>query len=124
MTKAAAIFVISVFIVSIFVRKEWNSKSGHGNSVQTLVAAGPSYPYGKGLRVMVGNTSAAYIDRGGSTWDSDHFCSGGSSFSVTGHPIQGTEDTLLFSNGRRGVFQCSFPVPPGTYEVHLLFAET
>jgi len=124
MAMTAAIFVISALVLSIYVRKEWNSKSGHGTSVQTLVAAAPSYPYGKGLRVMVGKTSAAYVDRSGSTWDSDHFCSGGNSFSVSGHAIQGTEDTLLFSSGRRGVFQCSFPVPPGTYEVHLLFAET
>jgi hypothetical protein len=73
---------------------------------------------------MVGNVAAPYIDHGGSAWDSDHFCSGGSPFSVTGHPIQGTEDTQLFSSGRRGVFHCNYPVPPGTYEVHLLFAET
>jgi hypothetical protein len=38
--------------------------------------------------------------------------------------IQGTEDPELFSAGRRGVFQCNYPVPAGTYEVHLLFAET
>jgi len=72
----------------------------------------------------MGSASTSYIDRGGSTWESDHFCSGGSSFSVTGHAIQGTEDPQLFSSGRRGVFHCNFPVPPGTYEVHLLFAET
>jgi hypothetical protein len=73
---------------------------------------------------MVGSASTPYIDRGGSIWDSDHFCAGGNSFSVTGHAIQGTEDPQLFSSGRRGVFHCNFPVPPGTYEVHLLFAET
>jgi hypothetical protein len=55
---------------------------------------------------------------------SDRFCSGGSSFSVTGHAIQGTEDPQLFTGGRRGIFHCNYPVPPGTYEVHLLFAET
>jgi len=64
------------------------------------------------------------LDRGGSTWDSDHFCTGGSTFSVTGHAIQGTEDPQLFFSGRRGAVHCNFPVPPGTYEVHLLFAET
>ena len=34
------------------------------------------------------------------------------------------KDSLLFSGGRRGIFHCSYPVSPGTYEVHLLFAET
>src|SRR6202045_1189729 len=54
----------------------------------------------------------------------DHFCAGGSSFSVTNRAIQGTEDPQLFLSGRRGVVHCNFPLPPGTYEVHLLFAET
>src|SRR5258707_4120863 len=38
------------------------------------------------------SASTPYVDRGGSTWESDRFCSGGSSFSVAGHAIQGTED--------------------------------
>ncbi len=124
MAMAAAIFAISVFVLSVFVWKEWNRRSRHESSLQTLVSAAPGYTSGKILRVMVGNTSAPYVDRGGSTWDSDHFCSGGSPFSVTDHAIQGSEDSLLFSSGRRGVIHCNFPVPPGTYEVHLLFAET
>jgi hypothetical protein len=72
----------------------------------------------------MGSASSPYIDRGGSVWDNDHYCSGGSSFSVTGHAIQGTEDPALLSSGRRGIFHCNYPVPPGTYEAHLLFAET
>jgi hypothetical protein len=43
---------------------------------------------------------------------------------VTNHSILGTGDPQLFFNGRRGIFHCNYPVPPGTYEVHLLFAET
>jgi hypothetical protein len=124
MTMAAALVVISVFALSVFVSKKWNGRNGHESSAPTVVAAAPSYTSGKILRAMMGNASTPYIDRGGSTWESDHFCSGGSSFSVTGHAIQGTEDPQLFSSGRRGVFHCNFPVPPGTYEVHLLFAET
>lgn len=120
----AAIFVISVFVLTVLAWKKWHSKSGHESSVQTLAAAAPSYTSGKILRVLVGNASTPYLDRGGSTWDSDHFCSGGTSFSVTDHSIQGTQDPQLFFSGRRGVVHCNFPVPPGTYEVHLLFAET
>jgi hypothetical protein len=119
---AAAIF--AVFVLSVFVWKKWNRPSGHSSFPQGLVAEAPGHTYGKILHAMVGNVSAPYVDRGGSTWDSDRFCSGGSSFSVTGHAIQGTEDPQLFSSGRRGVFHCNYPVPPGIYEVHLLFAET
>ena len=121
---AAAILAISVFVPSLFVWKKWNRRSGQESSPQTHIAAALGYTSGKILRVMVGNAAASYIDRAGSTWESDHFCSGGSSFSVSAHAIQGAEDPQLFSSGRRGVFHCNYPVPPGTYEVHLLFAET
>ena len=124
MVMVAAIVAISLFIISVFARKEWSKRTAHESPVPTLVAAAPGLASGKTLRAMVGNVSAPYIDHGGATWDNDHFCSGGSAFSVTGHAVQGTEDPQLFSSGRHGVFHCNYPVPPGTYEVHLLFAET
>jgi hypothetical protein len=119
----AAIFAISVCVLSVFVWKKWNGRIRRESPPLVQASVTPDYGSGKILRAMVGSTSA-YIDGGGSTWNSDHFCSGGASFSVTGHAIQGTQDPQLFSSGRRGVFHCNYPVPPGTYEVHLLFAET
>jgi len=124
MVIAVAAAVIALLVISDFIWKEWNKRSGYESSSQTLVAAAPAFTSEKILRVMMGNASAPYIDRGGFSWDADHFCSGGNSFSVNGHAIQGTEDPQLFASGRRGIFQCNFPVPPGSYEVHLLFAET
>ena len=120
---ATAIFAISAFALSVFLWKKWNRAAGYESSPQFHAAAAPGNASGKILRIAVGNSST-YTDRGGSIWDSDHFCSGGSSFSVTGHPIQGTEDSALYSSGRRGIFHCNYPVPSGTYEIHLLFAET
>lgn len=76
------------------------------------------------IHAFVGRDRARYVDRAGLTWESDRFCSGGNSFSVAGHTILGTEDAQLFQSGSRGIFKCSYPVPPGPYEVHLLFAET
>lgn len=121
---AAAGIVACVFVLGVFAWKEWDGKSGHGVLLQPSVAAAPGFTSGKILRAMVGDAAAPFVDRGGSTWNSDHFCTGGSSFSVAGRAIQGTEDGPLFSKGLRGVFHCRYPVPPGTYEVHLLFAET
>jgi len=118
----AAIFLIAG-PASFFIRKQWNRTGRLETSAQTPVAAVLANTSGKILRVMVGNT-AGHTDRGGSSWESDHFCTGGSLFSVADRAIQGTEDSLLFSSGRRGVFHCNFPVAPGSYEVHLLFAET
>jgi hypothetical protein len=121
---ATAILAVSVFVLSVFVWRAWNRAGRHESSQQFHAAAAPGNSSGKILRVAMGNASSGYIDRDGSVWDSDHFCSGGSAFTVTGHAIQGTEEPALLSSGRRGIFHCSYPVPPGTYEAHLLFAET
>ena len=120
----AAIFAISFCVLSVVAWKKWNGRVQRESPPLTQAAVTPDYTSAKILRIMAGNTSASYMDGGGSKWDSDHFCSGGSTFSVSGHTIQGTADPQLYSSGRRGVFHCNFPVPPGTYEVHLLFAET
>ena len=124
MVMLVGIFAVSVCVLSIFAWKKWNARIVRDKPLTTQAIVTPDYTSGKILRAMLGYTSASYTDSGGAKWESDHFCSGGSAFSVTGHTIQGTEDPVLFSNGRRGVFHCSYPVPPGTYEVHLLFAET
>jgi hypothetical protein len=123
MVVGAAIFALSAVLI-VFVWKEWNRNRGHESPSQPMVAAAAEASSGKILRVKLGDTSTPYLDHGGSAWESDHFCTGGNSFSVTGRAIQGTEDPQLFLSGRRGVVHCNFPISPGIYEVHLLFAET
>jgi hypothetical protein len=94
------------------------------NTAPTHTAGSPVSFSGKALRAMAGDDRASFVDRSGFTWEKDRFCSGGSSFTVSGHAVQGTEDAQLYSTGRQGIFNCKYPVSPGTYEVHLLFAET
>jgi len=98
--------------------------SDRESRVQAQAVIAPVGFSGKALRSIAGYDRAPYTDRSGLTWEKDHFCSGGTAFSVTSHVIQGTDDPQLFSAGRRGIFHCKYPVPPGIYEVHLLFAET
>ena len=76
------------------------------------------------VRAQVGDGRTPFVDRAGQTWSGDTACTGGSSFTVPARTIHGTFDSELFFAGRAGLFHCAFPVPPGTYEVHLLFAET
>jgi hypothetical protein len=121
---ATAILAVSVFALSIFLSREWNRRGWRESSQQIHAAVAAGNSSGRILRVAMGSASSRYIDRDGSVWDSDHYCSGGNSFSITGHAIQGTDEAALLSSGRRGIFHCSYPVPPGTYEAHLLFAET
>ena len=79
---------------------------------------------GDTIRALMGEGRAAYVDGAGQTWAGDTACSGGTSFTVPLRPIAGTQDPQIFVGGRLGLFHCAFPVPTGTYEVHLLFAET
>lgn len=102
----------------------WLRKAQNRPTSQVSPASAPLSLSGPQIHALVGSNRAAYVDRAGVTWQSDRFCAGGSAFSVTGHTILGTDDPQLFSSGRQGVFKCSYPVPPGSYEVHLLFAET
>ena len=121
---AAAISVILVLVLSGYVWKKWKEQSGNQSFTSPQLAITPLvYTSGNILRMMAGG-SAPYTDHDGFDWYPDQSCSGGSTFSVTGHTIQGTEDGPLFSSGRRGMFHCKYRVSPGIYEVHLLFAET
>jgi malectin (di-glucose binding ER protein) len=124
MVFAVAILVISVFAGSDYAWKKSKARSHQNIAQPGLAAATSGYSSATILRFMDGEASVPYTDHAGAIWHPDQSCSGGSTFSVAGHTIQGTEDGPLFSNGRRGVFHCKYRVPPGTYEVHLLFAET
>ena len=121
---AFTIVAVVASLVAAFLWYRSNRTAERESSVQAPPAIAPvaAIP-GKALRALAGDRTP-YVDRGGFAWEKDRFCEGGTPFSVAGHAIQGTEDGQLFSTGRRGVFHCSYPVSPGTYEVHLLFAET
>jgi len=123
--KVAAIILLSAIVVLVFIwRKSSRTSAKEGEAAKPLAALSSSNLAGGTLHFMTANNIPPYLDRDGSTWESDNHCSGGSSFSIAGHSISGTEDPQLFLSGRRGTFSCKYPVPPGTYEVHLLFAET
>jgi hypothetical protein len=122
--RAASVLLPAALILLGFVwyrGSRATTRQSQGVVGASLVATGISGPT---LRAMAGENRVQYIDHAGATWESDRFCTGGDSFYVAGHIIQGTEDSQLFSAGRRGNFHCAYPVPPGTYEVHLMFAET
>ncbi len=122
--STVTILALATCALLVFAWHWWGHTAKERDPGRTRTAAAPMNPAGSIVRALVGNSSGSYIDRAGSTWAIDRFCSGGDRFFIPGHVIQGTEDPELFSAGRRGVFQCNYPVPPGTYEVHLLFAET
>src|SRR5262249_3047695 len=117
----SAVIVLAAGAMSAFFWYRSNHTSNRED--HTLPPALSTIP-GQAVRATAGDGRARYVDRSGGTWERDRSCTGGDSFSVPGHVIQGTEDGQLFSGGRHGAFHCKYPVAPGTYEVHLLFAET
>jgi len=124
MLRVSAVVGILVCVIGGLAWYRLSHAADHESRVQAQAVIAPVGFSGKALRSIAGYDRAPYTDRSGFTWEKDHFCTGGASFSVANHPIQGTDDPQLFSTGRRGVFHCKYPVPPGTYELHLLFAET
>ena len=125
MVKGAVIVLLSASVVLVFAwRRSGHIRAEEGKAAEPLTSHTSLTLAGATLHALAASNITPYVDRSGSTWESDSHCSGGSSFSVTGHSILGTEDPQLFLSGRRGTFSCKYPVSPGTYEVHLLFAET
>lgn len=98
------------------------SVSGAGAGSGALTAAGIAQD--RGIRLRFGASPTSYTDAAGQTWNADQYCKGGSTFSHSNRDIQGTDDIPLFLNGREGKFQCKIPVPPGSYQLMLLFADT
>lgn len=120
----AAVVVFAVGALTAFLWYRSSRPTTHEALATTRPDAFPAGSSGQALHVTLGEGRPLYVDHAGVSWEKDRFCSGGSSFSVTGHGILGTEDPQLFSAGRRGTFHCKYPLPPGNYEVHLFFAET
>ncbi len=76
------------------------------------------------IRLLFGEPRLPYIDAAGRPWSVEHFCKGGTTYSHPTQEVEGTDDPTIYREGREGKFQCRIPVPPGIYQVTLLFAET
>jgi hypothetical protein len=121
---AVALFSLCALVVAtLFVRHRARNAGLRPEPIASSALL-PGDASGNSIHTLVGDNRAPYLDRAGQTWSSDASCSGGISFAVPARVIWGTWDPQLFLGGRSGLFHCAFSVPAGTYEVHLLFAET
>ena len=84
----------------------------------------PAIPLGDEVRIMAGSTAATLIDHYGQTWHGDQFFQGGEPVSFATRPIARSLDPSLFFAHREGNFSYNIPLKPGSYELHLYFAET
>ncbi len=65
-----------------------------------------------------------YIDRWGQHWEKDVYFRGGETYEEPRSLIGRTYDPRLVASGRTGDFEYKIPVPPGFYELRLVWAET
>jgi N-acetylneuraminic acid mutarotase len=75
---------------------------------------------GTAIRINAGG--GAFTDSQGRAWAADKNFTGGTTFSTT-QPINGTAEDPLYQSERYGNFTYQIPVPNGSYEVVLHFAE-
>jgi hypothetical protein len=110
----------------------WSAQSARSDNALPAAKSGtrPALPEAvpvatdKVVRIRFGPASQPYTDTAGQTWLADRFCTGGSTFSHPNHEIRGTDDPALFQEGREGKSRCRIPVPPGSYQLLFLFADT
>ena len=86
-------------------------------------AAGVTLPPGEDLRMVVGAVGS-YMDRSGRTWGPDRFFSGGLVLVRPSERVVRTLDPDIYRHVRQGDFRYAIPLQPGSYELHLHFAET
>jgi hypothetical protein len=80
-------------------------------------------PVGDEVRILAG-ANRGLVDRSGKTWSSDAHFSGGAAVRSTVTHIWRTQDPAIYRTSRQGDFSYNIPLRPGTYELHLHFAET
>jgi hypothetical protein len=90
---------------------------------QTIVPPTVGLPVGDEIRILAGS-NRSYVDRSGKLWNPDSNFSGGASVRSLVQHIWRTQDPSIYRNSRQGDFSYDISLKPGTYELHLHFAET
>jgi len=113
-----AIAAIVAAVGITLVKQRWPAP------IAKIANLAPAIMPGAILHIRFGESQDSYSDAAGQSWVAEHYCKGGSTFARPNHDIQGTDDPAIFREGRKGKFQCRIPVPPGNYQLQLLFADT
>ena len=125
---AAVWYTVAVALAAVIVLAAWYSFHQLRKTQpieSTIVSTGLPAPLPQPtIHALLGSHRPAYLDRSGVTWTNANYCSSGTSVSLPTRRIEGTEDAQLYLGGVRGIVHCAFPVPAGTYEAHLHFADT
>ncbi len=102
----------------------WIGKAKPASANSTVSVTIPAVlTEGADLRMAVGSTNP-FVDRSGRIWSPDRFFSGGAVLFRPSEKIVRTLDPDIYRHLRQGDFRYDIPLHPGSYELHLHFAET
>ena len=124
---AGLLVAIAVGIVSL--------TGTHRNSIRGSTAAAiPVAAVNTEVHILAGYSGNAWKDTAGTTWLPDRYFKGGESRSGPARPLIAPPDRRIFQTMREGAgtadspdsersFSYDIPMRPGTYELHLYFAD-
>ncbi len=124
----SVIACVTVVLIAAGVFSWWHRRTARpiladGKSA-ALPGPVPAAPPDSGDLRMIAGTTNPYVDRSGRTWGPDRFFSGGTVRVRRSERIFRTLDPDIYRHIRLGDFQYDIPLKPGSYELHLHFAET
>jgi malectin (di-glucose binding ER protein) len=90
----------------------------------TSSSAISSLAIGPEVRIRCGYSRPIFKDAEGNVWTGDRYYTGGFVTELPNQHIARTRSPELYLTARTGVFSYRIPLPPGTYELRLHFAET
>ncbi len=124
---SAAVLALVVTAVLAF-RSRWLATDGlarRGAASADSTAHSPTaIPVVADVRILAGRGPGGYTDRDGQFWGGDRYFRGGEEVSCRSDIVTRGFDRNVFASMREGTFDYAIPLPRGTYEAELFFAET
>lgn len=117
-----AVILVSIGIPSTF-RRGALSRINRADAPGSWPTHPPPAEETADTRILVGLSGSNYLDSTGQTWASDRYFTGGNVFSRQSRRIFRTLDQAIYQTPREGDFRYDIPLKPGSYELHLYFAE-
>jgi hypothetical protein len=124
--KVFGLIAAALVVTSLIIWAGWRKQSGASAAIVPEVWKGDSSsPVSSEFRILAGYHGSSFTDRQGHTWAADSYFKGGRSVVLSPlTTIEGLPDPDLPKTIREGPFSYEIPLRPGTYELHLYFAES